>query len=137
MRIAVTCTNLKKHLLKGHAGRTATFLVYEVKEGVLLEVDPIRLTREQIPHNYFHNLGGVGPHPLFDSIDVLLVGSGGRHFIERTAKMGIKTIITDETDPDIAVLAFIKGKLRDITEKACNHHDHDHHHHDHDHDHHH
>lgn len=123
MKIAATCQNLKTRKLSGHAGRIKNYLVFDVNDaGEIQELEPITLSAEDVPHNYFHERGGKGAHPLFDVIDVLLVGSAGKGFIVRTGRMDIETLITLETDATAAVTSYLAGAL--VTEEPHHHHHH-------------
>jgi len=125
MRIAVTSQNRKS--ITQHAGKCRNFWIYDVNHGDLGSRTMLELPLEQS----LHASHGVQAHPL-DSVDVLIAGSMGEGLFNRLAEHGVQPIITDEQDPDVAVVKLLMGTLKRMEVGAgCN--DHDHHQHEHEH----
>jgi len=121
MKIAVTSQN--RHEITGHAGKCRKFWIYDVVEGLPGEIkgkELLELPKEQSLHEH------RGPnHPVLDAVQVLISGGMGQGMQRRLTGYGIRGIITQETDPDTAIRAFLEGSL---TEEAsgCSDHDHEH-----------
>lgn len=115
MRIAVTSQNFRT--ITGHAGRARRFMVFVGEpDGEVREVVRFDLPPEMAMHGFDETRG----HPL-DGTDVLITASCGEGFVRRLARRGIQVIATTETDPQIAVQAFLAGHL--IPAPACDEHD--------------
>jgi len=114
-----------------HFGRAAHYLVVEVKNGQ--EVS--RELREKIGHVHFSDEGqrheshlGSGmdaashskhqqmAHTISDC-EALICGGMGRGAYQSMQTVGIKPIVTDLTDIEVAMQTFLEGKLKDQTEK--------------------
>ncbi len=118
MRIAVTCQNRKS--ITAHAGKCRNFWVYDVNRGDINGKSLLELPLEQS----LHASHGVAVHPL-DSVDVLIAGSMGEGLFNRLASRGVQPMITNEVDPDIAVVKLLMGMLKPMAAgSGC--HDHDH-----------
>jgi hypothetical protein len=118
----------------GHAGRARRFLVYDVQPGA----EPVEAARlDLLVEQSFHEMGGVGPHPI-DGVNVLISAGFGGHFVQVLAQRGIATATTDKEDPVEAVRDFLArqatGTLLPVIGCDCggechdDGHDHDHHH---------
>ena len=105
MRIAVTSQNRKT--ITGHAGRCRKFWLYELDGKTILDKTLLELALEQS----LHESHGAGPHPL-DGVDVLICGGAGQGLIRRLERMGIRGLVTTETEPDSAVADFLNGTLK-------------------------
>lgn len=123
MKIAVTSQNRQE--ITGHAGRCRKFWVYEVieaedtKSGEIKGRELVELSKEQSLHEH------RGPeHPILDSIQVLITGGMGEGMRQRLTRLGIRGIITPETDPDTAVRAFLDGSLIETPASSHGHTDH-------------
>lgn len=106
MKIAVTSQN--RRTVTSHAGRCRRFWIYEVEEGQIRGREMLELPREQS----FHESRGRDPHPL-DGIDALISQSLGPGLIDRLAGMGARGYLTDESDPDRAVVLLLDGALQE------------------------
>ncbi|SOB93055.1 NifB/NifX family molybdenum-iron cluster-binding protein [Rhodobacter maris] len=130
MRIAVASQNFRT--ITGHAGKTRRFLVYEAAPSApVIEVDRLDLPKDMSMHE-FH---GEGAHPL-DAMKAVIAGSAGQGFTARMAARGVLAVVTDETDPLLAVQALVEAlaqmkeaPIPDLRGAASGHHHH--HHHDH------
>ncbi|MBU1424162.1 MAG: nitrogen fixation protein [Gammaproteobacteria bacterium] len=123
MKIAVTSQNRKT--ITGHGGKCRKFWIYEIDgRNNIANKTLLELALEQT----FHESHGAGAHPL-DGTDVLICGGAGQGLIRRLDKMGIKGLVTPETDPDTAVAAYLDGTLR--LGQAESHEGHGDHHHGH------
>lgn len=105
MKIAVTSQNRKT--ITEHAGKCRKFWIYEIDGKTVVKKTMLELAKEQS----FHESHGAGPHPL-DGIEVLISGGAGQGLIRRLNNMGIRGLVTVETDPDSAVAHFLDGTLR-------------------------
>ncbi|NBC32947.1 MAG: nitrogen fixation protein [Alphaproteobacteria bacterium] len=123
MKIAVASQNFRT--VTPHAGRTRRFLVFAVDEtGTPVEIDRLDLPREQA----FHDFKDDGPHPL-DVMDAILAGTCGPGFVRRMAERGIRAAATTETDPVVAIKAFLANPPDPADAAECGHHAHHHTHH--------
>ncbi len=103
MKIAVASQNFRT--VTPHAGKTRRWLVFEMEKGA----DPVETGRLDLPREMaLHDYGGTAPHPVFD-MDAILVGSCGAGFPARMARHGVRVAATEETDPLLAVKAFIEA----------------------------
>lgn len=112
MRIAVTSQNFRT--VTGHAGRARRFMVFAA-DGTAAprEVERLDLDADMAIHGYDHRAG----HPL-DGMDVLITGGAGEGFVRHLAARGVRVVATAETDPALAVQAFLAGRVKS---PACNH----------------
>ena len=116
MRIAITSQNFRT--VTGHAGRARRFIVFEAGgQAPLREVERLDLDANMTIHGYDHEAG----HPL-DSMQVLITGGAGEGFVRHLAARGVQVVATDESIPELAVEAFLAGRVKSATQ-AC-HHDH-------------
>ncbi len=120
MKIAVTSQN--RRTITEHAGKCRKFWVYEINQDQMITKTLLELPIEQA----FHQSSPQAPHPL-DDVQVLIAGGMGSGLSRRLAAKNIKALVTAETDPDQAVLAYLQGNLEVMA--TCSSHDrHDHHH---------
>ena len=125
MKIAITSQN--RRTITEHAGKCRKFWVYDIEQGqvmgkTLLELPVEQSLHESSPHE---------SHPL-DAVQVLITGGMGPGLQRRLATKGITALMTVETDPDQAVIAYLQGTL-DVRTGSCDHgtHQNQHHHHHH------
>jgi predicted Fe-Mo cluster-binding NifX family protein len=112
MKIAVASQN--HETITEHTGHCRWFWIYEVMGR---EVDDKILI--DIPTSQtFHNQPGKLPDDLRD-ISVLISGGMGRSLVQRLAQFGIEALVTPKTDPDVAVEAYLVGKL--VTQAPASH----------------
>ncbi|MCP4078174.1 MAG: nitrogen fixation protein [Gammaproteobacteria bacterium] len=104
MKIAVTSQNRKK--ITEHAGRCRKFWIFMIEENRIIDTKLLELAKEQS----FHQSSPHEPHPL-DDIDVLIAGDMGQGLVNRLKRNGITALITKESDPEQAVLLYLKGSL--------------------------
>ena len=101
MRIVVTSQNFRT--VSGHAGRATRFLIYQVSP----DGEPQECARFDLsPQQSFHEMQGVGAHPI-DGANVILSAGFGAHFKEVMARRGIQAAVTDKTDPLEAVRDYL------------------------------
>lgn len=125
MKIAITSQNQRN--VTGHAGRATRFVVYEVKDGNVVDKHLIETDKENTLHEFFHNPRVPGKsHPVLD-VDVIITGSMGPGFVHHMVEFGIEAIMTDEQDLDEVVAHFLDGTLRRQM-PGMHHHNHHHHH---------
>ncbi|MFB2836088.1 NifB/NifX family molybdenum-iron cluster-binding protein [Floridanema evergladense] len=104
MKIALASQN--KTTITQHAGHCQKFWIYETKESEIIDKKLLELSRE----TSFHNSSPHAPHPL-DEVQVLIAGGMGRGLAQRLERKGIEAVITEETDLDKAVSAYLDGSL--------------------------
>lgn len=104
MKIGITSQNLRT--ITGHAGKTRRFLVYELDpaQGSIQPLAPLELPKEMSLHAYH----GPGRHPVAD-LDVLITAGCGEGFAKRMGNMGVRLLVTGESDPMTAVRAVANG----------------------------
>lgn len=100
VRIAVTSQNRKT--ITEHAGKCRKFWIYETRSGGVIGKSLLELPPEQT----LHSSSPRGAHPL-DDIDVLITSGIGDGLRQRLASMGIATIVTSDTDPDLMVMTVL------------------------------
>lgn len=106
MRIAVSSQNFRT--VTGHAGRARRFIVFEANEQELpREIERLDLDANMAIHGYDHSAG----HPL-DSMQVLITGSAGEGFIRHLGARGVRVVATAESVPELAVAAFLAGRVK-------------------------
>lgn len=121
MKIAVTSQN--RRTITEHAGKCRKFWVYEINQDQMITKTLLELPIQQA----FHQSSPQAPHPL-DDVQVLIAGGMGSGLSRRLAAKNIKALVTAETDPDQAVLAYLQGNLEVMA--TCSSHDHHDHHHE-------
>ncbi len=114
MRIAVTSQNYRA--VTGHAGKARRFIVFEATvQDQPREIERFDLDANMAIHGFDHRAG----HPL-DSVNVLITGGAGEGFIRHLAARDVLVVATEESDPCMAVEAFIAGRVKSASE-GCNH----------------
>lgn len=123
MRIAVTSQNFRT--ITGHAGKARRFIVFEIgSDGQVAEKERLDLP----PHLAIHACEEHDPHPL-DGSAVLITAGSGEGFVRRMARRGTRVVATSESDPEVAVHAFLAGCLKQAERHdatGCSHHHHHH-----------
>lgn len=119
MKIAVASQNRRS--VTGHAGKCRKFWLYAIEAGAVKGKTLLELPREQS----FHEHLGAEPHPLA-GVQALITGGMGEGLARRLAGMGIEGLVTPETDPDLAVAAYLAGTLPVGQPEAHSGHEHDH-----------
>ena len=99
-RIAVTSQNRKT--ITEHAGKCRKFWVYDIADGAVAGKSLLELPLEQS----LHESSPDESHPL-DDVDVLISASMGDGMRQRLGSRGILGLVTQETDPDRAVVDFL------------------------------
>lgn len=112
-----------------HFGRAGAYLVVQVAEGQVLD----REMRDKLGHQHFviegreparnhgsgldaasHRKHGQMAEAIQDC-DVIICGGMGRGAYQSMQAYGIKPIVTEKTDIEEALQAFLEGKLEDQT----------------------
>ena len=105
MKFAITSQNFRT--ITPHAGKTRRFLLIEAAAGSEpVEIGRLDLTEDMAMHNFTGSA-----HPL-NEVQVLIAGSAGPGFIARMKERGVIAVTTSETDPRLAVSAYLAGALR-------------------------
>lgn len=123
MKIAVTSQNRKT--ITEHAGRCRKFWIFTTQDTQIIDKQLLELPKEQS----FHESSNHEPHPL-DDIDLLIAGDMGPGLSNRLARKGIKSLITKETDPETAVVLYLKDELKIEAPSADHYHSHEQHEHE-------
>ncbi len=129
MKIAAITENGKT--ISQHFGRAPYYLVLTIEDGKIVN----REMRDKMGHNQFHeqahsgevHVAGHGMDPQSHDKHVsmaqtiadckaLLCGGMGMGAYESMRRLNIQPVVTDLSDIDEAVQAFIDGKLIDHTE---------------------
>lgn len=105
MQIAVSSQNFRT--ISGHAGKARRFIVYAVDGAEISEIDRFDLPAHMAMHDFDH----WRSHPL-DQAQVLITASCGDGFAYRMARRGVRVVVTGESDPEVAVYAYLLGYLR-------------------------
>ena len=114
MRIAVTSQNFRT--VTGHAGRARRFIVFDVVSGE----PPREIARLDLDADMaIHGFDQRARHPL-DDMDVLITGGAGEGFVRHLAARGVRVVATGESDPQLAVAAFLAGRIKSASE-GCTH----------------
>ena len=114
MRIAVTSQNFRS--VTGHAGRARRFIVFEAAAGApAREVERLDLDAAMAIHGFDPR----ARHPL-DDMDVLITGGAGEGFVRHMTARGVRVVATGETDPALAVAAFLAGRVQSAS-AGCSH----------------
>ena len=134
MKIAVISDDGKS--ISQHFGRAPFYIVFTIEEGKVTN----REVREKLGHNQFsgehqagehneheHGLGHghdaashnkhIGMAEAIADCEAIVCGGMGMGAYESMRRLNIKPIVTEGTDAEAAVQAFIEGKLVDHTEK--------------------
>ena len=115
MRIAVTSQNFRS--VTGHAGRARRFIVFEANG----RDSPREIERLDLDAGMtIHGFDPRSKHPL-DSMNVLITGGSGEGFIRHMAARGVRVVATAESDPALAVDAFLAGRV--MSASSHGHHD--------------
>lgn len=104
MKIAVASQNKSK--VTENTGKCQQFWIYEVNSPEILSKELLELSKEQS----FHNSSPHDPHPL-DNVEVLISGGMGNGLMRRLEQQGIEAIITEESEPDFVVNAYLNDSL--------------------------
>lgn len=104
MKIAVSSQNLST--ISGHAGKCRKFWIYEAEGKRVARKDLLELPLAQ----RFQACAPDSPHPL-DVVNVLITGGMNTGLYQNLKQKGILAVSTTETDPDLAVAAWLDGDL--------------------------
>jgi predicted Fe-Mo cluster-binding NifX family protein len=123
MKIAVASDDGKT--IASHLGRVRGFIIYEIGPG--------QVRRGQYLENTFtghaRGLSGAGHGadrhgPILEALKgckaVIAHGMGRRIHDDLTAA-GIEAYVVDESDPDVALEAYLRGALVDHPDRGCDH----------------
>lgn len=61
--IAVCFQNMEE--ISGHAGACQNYLIYKIRDNIIVEKEVLQLAPEEALHNTFHNPNANPNHPLF------------------------------------------------------------------------
>ena len=104
MKIAVASQN--KINITSHTGRCKNFWIYKVSSKEILSKELLQLSKEETFLN-------TVPHipQAFDDIQALIAGGIGSGLRNRLEEQGIDSIVTSETEPDLAVITYLESFL--------------------------
>jgi predicted Fe-Mo cluster-binding NifX family protein len=104
MKIAVASQNRRE--VTGHTGRCRKFWFYDVEQGQVQNKVLLELPREQS----LHDSSPHASHPL-GIADVLISAGMGQGLVRRLTSWGVEAVVTQELDPDTAVVRYLAGTL--------------------------
>jgi len=99
--------------MAGHIGKCADWMVFEVSRPESPDADPAVVERERISlpkEQVFHHYKDDRPHPL-KRCTAVIGASAGESFVSKMARRGIEVVLTAETDPAAAVVAYARDKV--------------------------
>ena len=129
MKIAVITDDGKT--ISQHFGRAAYYMVLSIEDGKIID----REMRDKMGHNQFSAVGPEEHHHEQHGLDdashnkhvqmagsiadcqAVLCGGMGMGAYESMRRLNIQPIVTDLRDIEVAVQAYMEGKLVDHTEK--------------------
>ena len=120
MNIAVS--SIDGTTICGHLGKCRSFIIYET-DGKEIIKRSIRHSGGACPSH-----GGGGGHnvsPFADCHAVITQGMG-QGMLNGLVQAGIQPVITDQSDPDAAVINFLNGQLSGTTKSSCSCGEHEH-----------
>ena len=110
IRIAVASRDGKT--VAGHIGKCRDWILFEVCQDaetpapVVHELERVSLPKELVFHHYKDDQ----PHPL-GTCNVVIGASAGESFVSKMAWRGMDAVLTAETNPAAAALAYAQHKL--------------------------
>ncbi|MGD9887679.1 MAG: NifB/NifX family molybdenum-iron cluster-binding protein [Halothiobacillaceae bacterium] len=116
--IAITSQNRKT--VTGHAGRCRKFWLYPVENGQIGERRLVELALEDTFHG-----GGRGMPPGLEDINVFISQGMGEGMVHRLQRQGVEAWVTKETEPDMALRAYLRGEPSGEAETHEHEHTHD------------
>lgn len=119
MNIAVSSTDGKT--ICGHLGKCRSFIIYET-DGKEIINKYLKNTAGACPS---HGGGGHNVSP-FDGCHAVITQGMGQGMLNGLVQAGIQPVITDQTDPDTAIISFLKGRLSGTTKSTCSCGEHEH-----------
>lgn len=108
--VAVTAQNRKT--IFEHAGKCRNFLMYTIKDNVIIDKKLLELKKEEVLHYVLHDVNATSV--LYD-VDILLTRGIGNGAIQKLAKQNVTCYKIEETDPDMAIDKLIKGTLEAVS----------------------
>ena len=126
----VACVSDDLQTISAHFGRAQHYVVVTIADGKIVK----REARDKLGHSHFvgqeshaHDAQhGMDPasHQRHTSMaeairdcEALLAGGMGRGAYMSLERLGIKAVVTDETDIDAAVLAYAEGRIQNRTDR--------------------
>jgi predicted Fe-Mo cluster-binding NifX family protein len=113
MNIAVSTTDGKT--ICGHLGKCRDFIIYEIDGG---EIKGKRLISSggACPGHGDEGSHNIGP---FHGCQAVITQGMGQGMLDGLAQAGIQPVITGQSDPDTAVMDFLRGELSGTTKSSC------------------
>ena len=119
MKIAIASDD--ERTISSHFGRAKGFVIYEVKEGEIIN-------KEYRLNTFTPHVRGGDPHdrhgPILRALKdckVVISHGMGRRIYEDLKKTGIEVFITEETRVEEALRRYLKRELVHREELECNH----------------
>lgn len=113
MNIAVSTTDGKT--ICGHLGKCRSFIIFETDGKEILG----RRTTGSEGSCPSHGTGGGHNVSPFAGCHAVITQGMGQGMLDSLAQSGIQPVITSESDPDTAVMKFLKGELSGTTSSSC------------------
>ena len=113
MKIAVSSADGKT--ICGHLGKCRSFIIYET-EGGSITGKSLTGTAGACPSH-----GGDGNHNVspFAGCHAVITQGMGQGMLSGLVQAGIQPVITGQTDPDAAVMSFLRGELTGTSNSTC------------------
>ena len=103
--LTIGVTSQNRRSVTEHPGRCRRFWIYRTHDGRIVDRQLIELSKEQTLHATAPEISA----PL-QPLDVLLVGDMGPGLSRRLADHGIRAEVTGESEPEVAVAAYLAGR---------------------------
>ena len=124
MNIAVSTAD--GNTICGHLGKCRSFIIYETEGG---EIKAKRLTGTagSCPGHGVQGAEVHGGHAVhgghnlsqFAGCQAVITQGMGQGMIDGLTAAGIKPVITDMSDPDLAVMKFLRGEMTGPARSTC------------------
>ncbi|MCF0110282.1 MAG: P-loop NTPase [Erysipelotrichaceae bacterium] len=100
-----------------HFGKTRTFVVYDVEDGVITDVHELNANGQ--------GHGALADVLAKDGVNVVICGGIGQGAVNALTQAGIQIVRGIEGDVDVVARQYVAGNIQDDCTKVCDHHDHE------------
>ena len=114
MRIAVSTTDGKT--ICGHLGKCKSFIVYNAEGAEVLEKNLLDIGGLCPGHGADHGAHNVSP---FAGCHAVITQGMGQGMMDGLKQANVLPVITDLSDPDVAVAKFLAGQLEGSMASTC------------------
>lgn len=113
MNIAVSTTDGKT--ICGHLGKCRDFIIFET-DGKQIKGKRLISSGGACPG---HGTGSGHNISPFDGCHAVITQGMGQGMLNGLAQAGIQPVITGQSDPDTAVMEFLRGELSGTAKSTC------------------